>query len=365
MAVGIIDKNGAKWRVRVRKRGALELVGYFASRVEAEVVANRIHDIVKREVDLPSLESWGPQWLAGRAQMRSHGSQSSVWAARIETAPFFRRPLRDIRRADVVRWVRDAAGAAQTKRNALNLLRSALADALEEGLLKDNPARDISVPSKARSREVWTFLTLDEVRRLCAVATPAESALIRFAVGTGLRAGEQAYLETADIAGDAMVVRYGGPNRQPTKGGKPARIPLMRYAREALEDWRSISRVASPWVFPRARGGHRHVGHMLGAHLNGRTADGSHFSVDRFDVLTRAAGLFDDDPDRPLHWHSLRHTCGTLLAAGAFGRPWSLREVQEMLRHQSASTTERYAHFSGTLVDKAAKKSDSWLQSPL
>jgi integrase len=65
--------------------------------------------------------------------------------------------------------------------------------------------------------------------------------------------------------------------------------------------------------------------------------------------------LHKADVQRHLCWHDLRHTCGTALLGGYFGRKWRLEEIQQMLGHAEVTTTERYAHALQQTLNDAAR----------
>ena len=162
--------------------------------------------------------------------------------------------------------------------------------------------------------------------------------MVAFAIGTGLRQGEQWSLRWADVDLNKMelTVRYGSEG-QPTKSGKIRRIPLFGLAKDAFvallyhvgdaEPKRSV-------VFPALRGDRRQ---------KGEPAD--------WKAWVRAAGI-----TRNVRWHDLRHTCASSLVAGWWGRRWSLYEVKEMLGHASITTTERYAHLADSALKLAARE---------
>ena len=57
---------------------------------------------------------------------------------------------------------------------------------------------------------------------------------------------------------------------------------------------------------------------------------------------------------RSFRWHDLRHTCGSSLVAGWWGRAWRLEEVRDLLGHSTVRVTEMYAHLAPSELSKAA-----------
>jgi len=368
----VYQQSSGRWSVKVTgadgRRTTICTVDTEAEARRALTVAVRLVARQPREANEETLATWGARWLETRKTMRSFASMRRVWEARIATAPFAGRSLKSLRRSDVLGWVRGMDGARSTKQNALNLLRKCLADALDERKIRENPAADVRVPREPRARDAWTYLTPAELDAVMALADEDDRDVIAFAAGTGLRAGELCALEVCDVVLGTephVVVRYGGRGGRATKSGKPRVVPLFGWALDAILRWRQRhppdpSRPHAP-ALPSLRGGSPLGGPRVRVgqarshfHVLGRDHVGGGEYVDRFRALCELAGLFEADPERPLSWHSLRHTCATSLVSGAWGRAWSLREVQELLGHVQASTTERYAHLCGTLVGRAA-----------
>jgi integrase len=233
----------------------------------------------------------------------------------------------------------------QTKTHAINLLRRAFARAIEEEKVPAdfaNPCIGFTFKKPPRVEEPWNYLTRDEIVALQKVAPPLLRSIIEFAIATGLRAGEDVHAEE-----DApyITVRYGKPPRKPTKSGHPREVPLLPMAVRALREWTALR---AAWctendkglVFPAQRGGHRSEGKMLGRR---------HQELWR--GMLRQAGI-----QKPLVWHDLRHTCGTALLGGYFGRKWRLEEIQQLLGHADVKTTERYAHALKQTLHDAARE---------
>jgi len=366
----VFRQRSGRWTVQITADGRRATVGTYDTEVEARAALAGAIDLRSQSAEPQALTlgTWGARWLEGRSDMPSAKTQGSVWAARIASTTLARKELRALVRRDVLTWLDAQTGAEQTRRNALNLLRACLGAAVERGHARHNAASDVKVSKQRRTHEPWTWLRLEELDALLECALPSERRVIAFAAGLGMRAGEVCYLERQDVRPDHVVVRYGGPGHKPTKGGKPRTLPLFGLAKDALREQLAAlpplppgeltvkQRMQQRLVWPTARGCARNVNHMLGRHY---VLGDSDACLDRVDVLGHQAGIFDDDAERPFHFHSLRHTCASLLVSGAWGRAWSLREVQELLGHASITTTERYAHLCGTLASRAAAEHDA------
>lgn len=147
---------------------------------------------------------------------------------------------------------------------------------------------------------------------------------VRVAAYAGLRMGEMLALRVGDIdwAGSALVVSRAvsaGVERG-TKTGRVRQVPLADQAGAALarvlqrEDFHG----RDDYVFSNAYG---------------RRLDGSALRR-RYKRARDAVGL------RPLRWHDLRHTFGSLLVAGGI----DLVSVKDAMGHTQLTTTSRYLH---------------------
>jgi integrase len=221
------------------------------------------------------------------------------------------------------------------------LVRGALAAAIDEEYIEENPALGIKLPKEARVDDLSTVLTPSEQERLLDVVPLPEEWIVAAAIGGGWRMGEQWSLELADVHIEVAVpyvdVRYGAVNRKPTKNGQPRRVPLVGPALEAMREW---LRIRDDWcnhrrcalVYPTPRAAHRRKKPPRG-----------------WKEWLRKAGIV-----RRVRWHDLRHTCASALLSGQWGRKWSMEEVQKFLGHKSIRTTERYARFADDALMRAA-----------
>jgi integrase len=151
-----------------------------------------------------------------------------------------------------------------------------------------------------------------------------DAELVRLAAYAGLRLGELLALRWRDIdfAGHALTISraMSGGSESSTKSGRVRRVPLPDQAAAALERLRKRADYTAP-------------GERVFCSVFGRTLDGSALRR-RFKRARDAAGL------RPLRFHDLRHTYGSLLAAGGV----DLVTIQAAMGHNALSTTSRYLH---------------------
>lgn len=176
-----------------------------------------------------------------------------------------------------------------------------------EGLRPDNPALRLPVVKVPPHRpRPYTQEQID--RMLSTGAYKRTRAMILLAAYQGLRASEVAAVHTDDIDLDAGTLKVLG------KGGRTDYLPLHDTVRELA------STMGDGWWFP-ARAGRS--GHIKGQSVSDLLAD----ARDRAGIL-----------DTALTGHSLRHSFGTeLVRRGA-----NIRAVQELMRHSSLQTTQRY-----------------------
>lgn len=247
----------------------------------------------------------------------------------------------------------------------LAALRSFFKFCVREGNLKESPARLVPtpklpkrVPSVLSAEEMNGFLNqLSQLGRVGAgEATAAaqrearaakggsprrgsfaeeglllgrDRALLELLYAAGLRVSELTGLNLADIDRKEKMLRVLG------KGNKERIVPYGSKAQEALELYWPVREelLQSPAAKERRR-----VPHTEAVFLNYMGRRLTQRSVGR--IVKKYVRLVNSNWD--LHPHSLRHAFAThLLADGA-----DLRAIQELLGHQSLSTTQKYTHAS-------------------
>jgi integrase/recombinase XerC len=158
-----------------------------------------------------------------------------------------------------------------------------------------------------------------------------DRALLELLYAAGLRVSELTGLNLADMDQKERILRVRG------KGNKERIVPYGGKAQEALEKYWPLR----DQLLLQTAG--THASHRAGPHteavfLNYAGRRLTQRSVGR--IVKKYVRLINVNWD--LHPHSLRHAFAThLLADGA-----DLRAIQELLGHQSLSTTQKYTHAS-------------------
>jgi len=349
-------------RFRVLQRlpdGTRKSVGVCETEEEADALRRATLRVLAREAPdgTNTLKAYGSRWIKARRTRDADGDEGR-WALHVGADPLARMALRAIQRHHVEDWLErmraktsEKTGkplGAQTIRNALNLLRQCLDHACRRRLTKHNAALGVRVGAQARVEDEWHYLRPDEQRQLIDAVGDDERPMVVFAMTSGIRAGELVSLRLSDVHDDHVVIRYGGPPDAPTKGGRVRTVYLSSAAKEALDTWIAnlpkYTATSKRWpngrnplalAFPGRHGGYRSANHVL--------------AWEEWKAILASAKL-----ERRFRWHDLRHTCGTSLACGWWGRVWSLQEIQAHLGHAQVSTTERYAKIATEEVRRAA-----------
>ena len=204
----------------------------------------------------------------------------------------------------------------------LSAVRSFLRHAVRDGRAEINVAEGIPTPKVPRP--LPRTLTVDEMFNLLEhiqtddPASIRDRAILELLYASGLRVSELVSLDLGDVDLSGQVVRVVG------KGNKQRLAPFGAQAACALRRWFDASRKL------------RREGEALFLNLRGgRLTDRSVRRI--LDRRLREAAIHAH-----MSPHALRHSFAThMLGAGA-----DLRAIQELLGHESLSTTQRYTHVS-------------------
>lgn len=229
----------------------------------------------------------------------------------------------------------EKAYSPATTARKIATLRSFYKWSTQRGLTATNPMTLIRTPRQ--SKRLPKAITIEQVERLLSAPPDTDllgrrdRAMLETLYSTGIRVSELVGLnmEDLDLSNEALDIRG--------KGKKERLVPLTRHALAAigryLEMLTADDRFGAIWR--RAAAGER-TGHPLFLNKHGQRL--SSRSVRRkLDKYLMEAGL-----DPSISPHTLRHSFAThLLDNGA-----NLRSVQELLGHQSLSTTQVYTHLT-------------------
>ncbi len=216
-----------------------------------------------------------------------------------------------------------------TVRLAVAPVRALLATALEDGLIRTNPAAGLRIATLHQAgteHEKPKALTEDELRRLLSHVPDQWRLFVELVAHTGLRIGEAVALQWRDVD---LTARRLSVRRRWYRNAYAA--PKSRYGRRSI---------------PLTPG----MTHRLTQHRGPATPpDDALVFPSRADTPLDPANL----SDRVLKpaaakagvpwagWHTLRHTCGTLL----FRHGANAKQVQHWLGHHSpAFTLATYVH---------------------
>jgi len=210
-------------------------------------------------------------------------------------------------------------------------LRSFYKWADKRELSNGNPMIMIRTPRQGK--RLPKAITIDQVERLLSAPSDADvlgrrdRAMLETLYSTGIRVSELVGLAVPDLdlLGEALRVKG--------KGKKERIVPLGAHALAAINRYVDLLK-SDPKFGPAARAGSPELPLFLNKH-GGRL---SSRSVRRkLDKYLKTVGL-----DPTISPHTLRHSFAThLLDNGA-----DLRSVQELLGHQSLSTTQVYTHLT-------------------
>jgi integrase/recombinase XerC len=212
------------------------------------------------------------------------------------------------------------------------------------GAIPSNPAKTVATPRQPK--RLPDYLTLSSAVALVEAPDPStpsgkrDRAILELLYATGVRVSELVGLDLEDINFGESLIRVLGKGRKEriVPFGQKARAALSAYlgAREELCPTEKRKRLSMPEPVEAERAKTKPIGAAL--FLNSRggrlTARSIGYLVDRY--IGRLAQKLKAHP------HTLRHTFAThMLGAGA-----DLRSIQELLGHESLSTTQKYTHVS-------------------
>ncbi len=225
---------------------------------------------------------------------------------------------------DYVGQLYDLGMQSSSAARILSAIKSLFNYLVISNVLLASPAEGVESPRQ--ERHLPDVLTTDDIDSIIATIEGdkpkaiRDRAIIELLYSCGLRVTELVTLRLTDLFFEEGYIRVVG------KGSKQRFVPIADIARERIETYLSV------------RGGVDSVEDRL--FLNNRGSGLTRVMI--FTIVKRAVA--EAGVKIIVSPHTFRHSFAThLLEGGA-----SIREVQEMLGHESITTTEIYTHVSQT-----------------
>ncbi len=229
-------------------------------------------------------------------------------------------------------WLYDRGREKSSQARNLSGVKSFFAFLVLNDRIEASPAEFIQMPKFGRHLpDVLTTAEIDRIIAAVDTSSPKglrDSAMLEVLYSCGLRVSELVSLRMQDLFFGEGYIRVVG------KGDKQRLVPISTTARDRIQRYlevRRSDRAGEETVF-----------------LNNRGRQLTRVMV--FTILknaARQAGI-----DKHISPHTFRHSFAThLLEGGA-----SIRQVQEMLGHESILTTEIYTHLDSSHLRRTVEE---------
>lgn len=223
-----------------------------------------------------------------------------------------------------VKWIGELGMTANSQARIISGLRSFYKYCLTEKITQTDPSTLLESPKT--SRKLPDTLSFAEIEKLIAQldqSTPEggrNKAILETMYSCGLRVSEVVNLKLSCLYLDVGFIRVIG------KGDKERLVPIGREAIKYIRIYKDDIRIHTPI----------HPGYEDFLFLNNRGKNLSRVMI--FYIIKKAAAMADIKKN--ISPHTFRHSFATHLVEGGA----DLRAVQEMLGHESITTTEIYTH---------------------
>jgi integrase/recombinase XerD len=223
-----------------------------------------------------------------------------------------------------INWVNELGMIPSSQARILSGIKSFYKYLLIEDIIKNNPAELLESPKK--QRKLPDTLSYQDINRLISAIDLSRpdgvrnKAIIEVLYSCGLRVSELTELKLSNLYLDIEFIKVVGT------GSKERLVPMGGEAIKALKIWIENVRVHTP-----IKKGEEDL-----VFLNRRGSRLSRVYIFMLiKQLAEMAGI-----KKSISPHTLRHSFATHLVEGGA----DLRAVQEMLGHESITTTEIYTH---------------------
>ena len=233
-------------------------------------------------------------------------------------------------------WIAELGMTAASQARIISGLRTFYRYCLLEGIATADPTALLEAPKLKRSLpDVLSFEEIEKIINAIDLSTDEgtrNKAILEAMYSCGLRVSEVVNLRLSQLYFDVGFIRVVG------KGNKERLIPIGASAIKYISIYRNTVRVRQP-----VKPGEEDI-----VFLNRRGARLTRVMI--FLIikdLVRKAGI-----SKNISPHTFRHSFATHLVEGGA----DLRAVQEMLGHESITTTEIYTHLDREFLRKTLQK---------
>jgi integrase/recombinase XerD len=223
-----------------------------------------------------------------------------------------------------INWINELGMIPSSQARILSGIKAFYKYLLVEDIIKNSPAELLESPKK--QRKLPDTLSINDINRLIAAIDLSKpdgarnKAIIEVLYSCGLRVSELTELKLSNLYLEIEFIKVIG------KGNKERLVPIGGEAIKALSIWIDSVRVHAP-----IKKGEEDM-----VFLNRRGTRLSRVYIFMLiKQLAQMAGI-----KKSISPHTLRHSFATHLVEGGA----DLRAVQEMLGHESITTTEIYTH---------------------
>lgn len=231
--------------------------------------------------------------------------------------------------------------SASTANHRMKIIRSALADAVREKIIQENPAQHIRNLKKSQTSTRRAFTQL-ELQALLEAADAEWRAAILMAVCYGPRRSDLCGLRWSNIDQAAGVIQF-----RTSKTGKPILLPIIDPVENALES------------LPCADHPGAHVFPSLGSMTGGAISNSFRSVMVKAGLAKKRTWRTGQTPTgqrKPseLSFHSLRYTANSFLKAA--GIPDAI--VMAIVGHETKAMSDHYTGFDAATLKSAMDRAD-------
>lgn len=235
-----------------------------------------------------------------------------------------------------IKWIAKAGMTPASQARTISGIRSFYKYCLLENILKKDPTTLLEAPKLKRSLpDVLSFEEIENMIAQIDLSKPEggrNKAILETMYSCGLRVSEVVNLKISHLYLDVGFIRVVG------KGDKERLVPIGRSATKYINIYKKDIRVHIP-----VKKDNKDI-----LFLNRRGTRLSRVMIFMIiKELAKKAGI-----KKNISPHTLRHSFATHLIEGGA----DLRAVQEMLGHESITTTEIYTHLDRSFLRKTLEK---------